>query len=332
MRRLTTVAALLGLLAGGSHAAENAPDARSVWTAAWTTVCVIPWGAGDGKLKEEIRSTDERQAYRGPTRILALDGGKLAILDTLGSAVKEFDESGKMLRALPYPENDSRDAETLCIDMGSPRPGEYRVLSLGQQAVLTLSQKGEPVAHTISGTHKDSLLWAMVCDAAGASYVLDANDNTLLRMDAAGRPLPAFKHDLAAALVLDTSGRFYNMRLASKSSARAYELVRWTPGSEPVVLGRVTSRQEINRVDVFGTDAAGNIYAFLGMGAIENPSRLIVARFDATGKQTGQAPAPPDPIELKFQHAKAVSPDGTVYAVAVAPNGLALMKLRAFGD
>ncbi len=298
--------------------------------AGWSTVAIVPWGTGAGKLAEKLQSKDEQQVYYGPTRFLVFPDGGFAVLDVLGDKIEEFDSAGKSARSLPLPASDQRNAETLTIDMAAVAPGEYCLLNLARRAVLHV-KAGAPKPETfpIEGLTPDAMLNGLTSDGRGNLYILDSNDNSLFRMSTTGEAAPGFKHDAGQPLTVDPAGRFYAMSLAGKTDARHWDLVRLTPPSKLETLGRIETKLEANRVDPFGLDLEGNVYVHMCCGAIENPTTVEVVRYSPDGKETGRVACPADPIELKFAHGKAVAPDGTLYAVVVRSTGLELTKHAA---
>ena len=313
--------------AAGAAAAESAAVTPTPTVPAdWTEVAVIPWGTGPGKLVQEMDSKDERQTYQGPTRFLVFPDGGFAVLDVLGNAVEEFGKDGRHVRELTFPANDLHDAETMTIDMAATVAGEYWLLSLGQQAVLHLKAGAALQSYPLSGLSKDALLNGMAYDGQGGLYILDSNDNSVIGMTTAGKVQPRMANDVAQTLTVDGKGRFYGLALANTSDARHWKLVRWTPPKKVETLGQFETPLEANRIDLFGLDAAQNIYACLASGAIEVPTTVEIVRFGPDGKINGRAPAPLDPTRLHFNHGKAVAPDGTLFAVMVSDKGLVVLK------
>jgi hypothetical protein len=292
----------------------------------WSEVAVIPWGTGPAKLVQEMDSKDERQTYQGPTRFLVFPDGRFAVLDVLGSAVEEFDKTGKHVRELTFPANDQHDSETLTIDMASSGPGEYWLLSLGQRAVLHLKAGAALKSYPISGLTPDALLNGLASDGQGGLYVLDSNDNSVIPISTAGKCKPRIANDVAQSLTVDGKGRFYGLALANNSDARHWKLVRWTPPANVETLGQFETPLEANQLDLFGLDEAQNVYACLASGAIENPTTVEIVRFGPDGKINGRTPSPLDPSRLHFMHGKAVTPDGTLFAVMVSDKGLVVLK------
>ncbi|MBI3891231.1 MAG: hypothetical protein HY303_06845 [Candidatus Wallbacteria bacterium] len=353
-----------GLMAGILLAALSAGDARAFTpnTVAaqaprpnlWQSAALIPWGRESGQLQEQIHSHDPNVVSRGPGSVLAFEGGSFAVLDTLGSSVKEFDASGKLTGELKFPAYFPDRKQTLAIDMAASGPGEYWLLSSTHNVVLHV-RDGEPIEPLeIPGAGKNALLMAISRDSSGTIYVLDADEGSLYRMDSAGHALSKLHQKDLQGMTIDSKGHVYDLRLAGKNDARHLELIRWRieeqaakagaaePGFEDLnragasvqsdLVAKIDSDLEINRMDVFGVDAEGNIYVTWSAGAIENPTRREVVRFDSSGKMTGRAPCPADPVELKFTHAKVVSADGAVFAVRVREKGLEILRLKKWPE
>lgn len=310
--------------------ADEAAPAPAALPEGWSPVALVPWGTGAGKLVEQMGSKDERQVHYGPTRFLVFPDGGFAVLDVLADKIEEFDSAGKPARSLPLPASDPGNAESPTMDMAAIAPGEYWLLNLARRAVLHVkSSAAQPDVFPIEGLGSEAMLTGLTTDGRGNLYVLDSNDNSFFKMNVKGQAAPGFRHDAAQALTVDSAGRFYGMNLESQDNARHWSLVRLTPPSKLETLGRIETKEEANRLEVFGLDREGNVYVHMCCGAIENPSTVEVVRYAPDGKETGRVACPPDPIELKFAHGKAVTPDGTLYAVVVRAGGLELVKHAA---
>lgn len=347
---------LMAAVLVSSPAAAFSPASQAAiaaYEASWRLATLIPWGKGAGQLEQQIRSNDPNLISRGPGSILAFEGGSFAVLDTLGASIKEFDASGKPTRQLSFPAFGADRSRTTAIDMASSGPGEYWLLSGTKNVVLHVRNGQRAETLPVRTATRNSLLMAISRDAGGTLYILDGDDGALHRMDGAGHPLPRVHHKDLKGMTIDSKGHVYDLRLAGKTDARHLQLVRWriedqaarTGASEPgfegleqsgpslqsTVVAQVESDREVNRMDVFGVDDAGNIYVSWAAGAVENPSRREVVRFDSSGAITGRSPCPADPVELKFTHAKVVSPDGAVLAVRVRDTGLEVLRLEQWG-
>ncbi|MBI4871656.1 MAG: hypothetical protein HY814_08810 [Candidatus Riflebacteria bacterium] len=324
---VVTLVAVTVLFLLGAATAWAAPKAKlPAVPEGWTLISEIPWGTGPGQLHQEIGSKDPRQVIQGPTRFVVFPGGAFAILDPIGAAVREYDAAGKFRRDLKFPANDVHDAETMTIDMAGVSPGEYWLLSLGQRALLHLTADGAVQAHPLAGLSADALLTAMTFDGRENLYVLDSMDNSVYRMNTAGKTSPKLTSDAAQNMIVDSAGRFYSLRLGSKTDLRHLEAIRWTPPDRVEVLGKLQTQEEANRMDVVGLDAKDGVYVWLAGGAIETPSYSEILRIGPDGSVTGRVPAPLDPTVLKLVHAKAVTPDGTLYAVTLSQTGFSLYR------
>lgn len=332
---LATMAVLFLALTpgGGGLAAEGdepgAADVNRVEPASKSSSFLIPWGDGPGKLRLDLQPADESQEFRGPSAFVALRGGRVAVLDTLGHEVEVFDSKGEPVGTVPHRAFDQYDAEVFCFDLAPAPGGGFYLLSINDRAILRTGPEGEGEGASIPirGLGEESMLMGLNAVDGGRLAVLDGFDNSVHVFDETGKTISVIEVESAGTLVLDAKGSLYYMAPAGPNDFKRFDLLRTNPPRPPERIGTVAAAEEIVAAEVLGLDGRDNVYVSIETGTIENTVETYVYRFSRKGP-TGAIKAPGASPELTLVHSKAVSPEGDVLAATYTPEGMRITRLR----